>query len=161
MTERTNFVLTLLALLGAGLVAGVFLAFSTFIMRALAMMPPAQGMLAMQNINVTVITPIFMAVLFGTALIAAYLGFVAFRAGPGGSGSMVMVASACYIFGVIGVTMAFNVPLNDGLAAAQPTASGSEIQWATYVSSWTWWNHVRCAFSLFSAVAFALVLRGL
>ena len=61
------FVLTLLSALGCGLMGGVFFAFSTFVMRALARLPPAQGIAAMQSINVAAITPSFMLALFGTA----------------------------------------------------------------------------------------------
>jgi len=44
-------VLPLLAALGSGVVAGVFFAFSSFVIPALARLPPAQGVLAMQSIN--------------------------------------------------------------------------------------------------------------
>ena len=47
---------------------GVFFAFSAFVMQALARLPPAQGIAAMQSINVAAVTPPFMVALFGTAL---------------------------------------------------------------------------------------------
>ena len=53
-------VLTLISAVGAGLLAGFFFAFSTCVMKALARLPPAQGIAAMQSINVTVINPVFM-----------------------------------------------------------------------------------------------------
>jgi len=40
-------VLTLVAALGCGLVSGIFFAFSTFIMKALARLAPAHGIAAM------------------------------------------------------------------------------------------------------------------
>src|SRR5215831_13706900 len=67
MTDRLLFALTLFTALGCGLVAGVFFAFSTFVMNALARLPAAQGIAAMQSINVAVITPWFMAAFLGTA----------------------------------------------------------------------------------------------
>ena len=42
---------TFLLALGCGLVAGVFFAFSTFVMKALGKLPPAQGVAAMQSIT--------------------------------------------------------------------------------------------------------------
>ena len=39
--------LTLIAAIGCGLVAGVFFAFSSFVMKALARLQPAQGVAAM------------------------------------------------------------------------------------------------------------------
>ena len=53
--------------LGCGLNAGVFFAFSSFVMKALARLQPAQGIAAMQSINLVAVTPAFMTALFGTA----------------------------------------------------------------------------------------------
>ena len=39
------------ALLGSALVGGIFFAFSSFVMKALARVPPAEGIAAMQSIN--------------------------------------------------------------------------------------------------------------
>ena len=50
--------LILLSALGSGLVAGIFFAFSTFVMSALGRLAPEQGILAMQTINVTELAPI-------------------------------------------------------------------------------------------------------
>ncbi len=66
---------TLVTALGCGLVAGVFFAFSTFVMAALRRLKPEEGIAAMQSINIRVVTPFFMTALFGTA--AACLGLIA------------------------------------------------------------------------------------
>jgi uncharacterized membrane protein len=58
MIDHLLFALTLVAALGCGLMAGVFFAFSAFVMKALARLPLAQGIAAMQSINVAVINPI-------------------------------------------------------------------------------------------------------
>lgn len=64
-------VLTVVTALGCGLNAGVFFAFSSFVMKALARLQPAQGIAAMQSINLVAVTPAFMAALFGTAVAAS------------------------------------------------------------------------------------------
>ena len=51
--------LTFFAAIGARVVGGVFFAFSNFVMPALARLPAAGGIAAMNSINVTVITPTF------------------------------------------------------------------------------------------------------
>jgi len=48
MTFQWQIILKLLVALGCGLVAGVFFAFSTFVMPALARLQPPQGIAAMQ-----------------------------------------------------------------------------------------------------------------
>ena len=70
--------LTLVSALGAGLVAGVFFAFSTFVMKGLDRTPAPGGLTAMQAINRAAPTPLFMLALFGTALTCTVLGVSAF-----------------------------------------------------------------------------------
>jgi hypothetical protein len=71
------FALTLIAALGAGLVAGMFFAFSAFIMGALGRLPAEGGIAAMQSINVAVLNPVFFTAFFGTAAIALVLAIAA------------------------------------------------------------------------------------
>ena len=67
------------------MVAGVFFAFSAFVMRALARLPAPQGIAAMRAINVVAVTPAFMVALFGTALACGALIFSSFHyVGPYG-----------------------------------------------------------------------------
>lgn len=53
--DRLLFVFTLFAALGCALIAGVFFAFSAFVMKALGRLTPAGGITAMQSINVAVL----------------------------------------------------------------------------------------------------------
>src|SRR5262245_28114720 len=69
--------ITLLAALGSGIMAGLFFAFSTFVMQALAKRPAPVGIAAMQSINATILNPIFFSVFFGTALLSLVLGLLA------------------------------------------------------------------------------------
>ncbi len=52
MNNDVLFALKLFSALGCGLIAGVFFAFSTFVMKALAQQQPSQGIAAMQAINI-------------------------------------------------------------------------------------------------------------
>ena len=61
------FALTFAATLGCGLMAGLFFAFSVAVMKALERLPPAEGIVAMQSINVAILNPVFLTVFFGTA----------------------------------------------------------------------------------------------
>jgi uncharacterized membrane protein len=57
MFERYLFSVTFTATIGCGIVAGVFFAFSTFVMPALARLQPDRGIVAMQSVNITAINP--------------------------------------------------------------------------------------------------------
>lgn len=158
MIERMLFALTLAAVLGCGLVAGLFFAFSAFVMRALASIPPAQGIAAMQSINVAVINPLFGAVFFGTAAVclalAVWSPFLWHRPGA----VILLAGSLLYLAGTMLVTFVCNVPRNDALAAIDPTTADAAGTWAGYVSGWTAWNHVRTVAALAAAASFSIAL---
>lgn len=151
------FPLKLCTALGCGLVAGVFFAFSTFVMQALGQQPPAQGIATMQSINITVINPWFMGVLFGTA--AGCLALVVASLLKGlPSAKYLLIGSLLYLLGTILVTIAFNVPLNDALATVNPDSGEGATLWAKYLTNWTLWNHVRTAAALGAAACLTLSL---
>lgn len=151
--------LILLAALGSSLIAGVFFAFSSFVMKALARIPQAEGMAAMQSINVAVLNPVFLSVFVGTAalcVIAIVFSWLRWNQ-PGAV--YLLAGGLLYLIGNFLVTMVFNVPRNDALAAVAPADPGSARLWASYLSSWTAWNHVRTAAALAAAAFFSLTLR--
>ena len=154
------YVLTIVAVLGSGIVAGIFFAFSTFIMQALGRVAPAAGIAAMQQINITVINPLFFAAFFGTALIAILLVVLALVQGQ--SALLWLVAGALlYIVGCVAVTIIFNVPLNDALAKLAPESADAAKLWAVYLVDWTWWNSVRTIASALAMLAFVVGLTRL
>jgi uncharacterized membrane protein len=154
MTRTLVIVLAVLSALGSGLVAGVFFAFSSFVMGALGRLAPGQGIAAMQSINIVVINPWFFAAFFGTA--AGCLALAVFGVFNWSQPGMLylLAGSALYLLGSILVTMAGNVPLNDALAAVQPDSADGAALWTRYLSTWTAWNHVRTLGSLAAAASF-------
>ncbi|BAT61409.1 hypothetical protein GJW-30_1_03966 [Variibacter gotjawalensis] len=150
-------VLTFTAALGCGLVAGIFFAFSNFVMAGLERIPPEQGIAAMQSINVTVLNPLFLGLFTGTAILSAVIALVMLINWQGTTSLMVLAAAALYVLGCFGVTMAFNVPLNNALMAVQSGAAATEF-WAHYLDRWVMWNSVRTAASLAAAGLFTAVL---
>jgi uncharacterized membrane protein len=152
------FAVTLLAALGSGLVAGIFFAFSAFVMAALRRLPVEGGIASMQSINLTVLNPLFFTVFFGTAVLPLVLGIAALLRWSEPGAFYLFAASLLYLFGTIFVTMAFNVPLNNRLAAIKPGSAEGASLWTLYLSSWTAWNHVRTAASLAACALFIMAL---
>jgi uncharacterized membrane protein len=152
MTEPPVLALLVTAALTCSVVAGVFFAFSSFVMSALARLPPEQGAAAMNAINVTVINPVFMLVFAGTAVLCLILAGGSLFWWPHSAGQLALLASALYLVGSLGVTMAFNVPLNNQLAAVQPAQLAAT--WSRYQRMWTFWNHIRMLASIGAALLF-------
>jgi uncharacterized membrane protein len=158
MTDPLLSALTLAALLGCALMAGTFFAFSTFVMRALARLPPPQGIAAMQSINVAVLNPMFLAPFLGTAVLCAGLALVVLLGQPHPARGWLIAGGLLYAGGTFLVTIAFNVPRNDRLAKLDPASADAPRVWAEYVAGWTAWNHVRTAAALAATAALTLAL---
>ena len=147
--------LPLLLCLGAGLIGGVFFAFSTFVMRALVQLPASHGIAAMQRINAVVLNPVFLGIFVGTAVLAVVSSFVAFFLWGTSRSVLLLVAGVSYLVGSFGVTAAFNVPRNERLARMGAESAEAETYWPVYVREWLLWNHIRTVASLLSAACAA------
>ena len=151
-----SFVL-LVAAIGSAMIAGLFYAFSTFIMQALGRLPTAAGAAAMQSINSTILNPLFFSLFFGTAAASLIVSIGALLAPERPGALCVIIGGALYLAGAIVVTMAFNVPLNNGLAGPSGHR-GVRRCLAPLPVRWTQWNHVRTLASLAAAVLLTIGL---
>ena len=143
--------LLIAAILGSGLIAGVFFAFSSFVMPALVRRPADEAAAAMQAVNVTVINWHFLGALFGTALLAVIL--------PWFGNPWAMAGSLLYLGGTIGVTVFANVPRNERLAKLNPAEAAS--YWPGFHRGWTLWNHLRTLTAVGAAFSYTLALLAL
>jgi uncharacterized membrane protein len=156
--SKVLFLFVLVAALGSGLIAGVFFIFSFAIMRALSRITPFSGMWAMQSINIYILNPVFLGVFLGTGIICAGLAITAVvRWHLPGSGWL-LAGTMIYIIGSIGVTVIFNVPMNNALMVADPATSEGLELWAKYLTDWTFWNHIRTFASLASCASLIMAL---
>lgn len=154
MIDLLILVLLWISSLGCGLIAGLYFAFSAFIMKALGRIEQAAGMSAMNSINTVILRSAFMPVFFGTTLTSALLaGTSVFRWGEAGTPAM-LAGGILYVAGMFGVTIVFNVPLNNALAAAEPARSEGRDVWTRYLREWTFWNTVRTVASIAASACF-------
>ncbi|WP_128377794.1 DUF1772 domain-containing protein [Streptomyces cavernae] len=158
MIDGPYFVLTMLGVLGTGLVAGVFCAFSTFVMRGLASLPPARGVATMNAINVAALKPPFMIVFVGSAVLCSVLAVITFVVLPAEGSVELLLGSALYLFGTFGLTILANVPRNEALLKLDPGTAEAAAYWPAYVREWTMWNHVRGVASAAAMVSYVLAL---
>jgi uncharacterized membrane protein len=129
--------------IGCGLLAGLFFAFSDFIMRALDRLPPAAGIAAMNAINVAILRSLFMPVFLGTTLSAGLLAALAlFRWEQPGAGAM-FCGGTIHVLGMFVCTMLIEVPQNNALQRIDPHGEAALPVWRRFLIRWTAWNHVR------------------
>ncbi|MDA0231369.1 MAG: DUF1772 domain-containing protein [Proteobacteria bacterium] len=138
----------------SGLVAGVFLSFSDFIMRSLVAARPASGIEAMQMINRKVVRTWFLVMLLGMAPASVALAGYAYFNLSAPTSLLIIAGAAIYLVFVVLVTMFYNVPMNNRLSHMDPFAEESVNYWKIYGAVWTRWNHARTLGSLASALCF-------
>lgn len=147
-----------LALLGSAIIGGVFFAFSSFVMKALARVPASAGIAAMQSINVVVLNASFLGAFIGTAALAVLVVLLAAAGGFATGTPYVFAGALLYVVGTFLVTMFGNVPLNERLATISADDAQSDEVWRHYLDRWTWLNSVRAAAALAATAMFALGL---
>ena len=149
--------LTLVSAVGAGVVGGVFFAFSTFVMPALRRVPHPVGIASMQSINRAAPTPLFMLALLGTAATCVALAIVSIaRLGDDGS-VPALIGSLVYLV-VIVTTARYHIPRNDALDAVDSDAPSSVAVWHRFLREWVAANHVRTAAGLAAAAILTVAL---
>ncbi|RJG10112.1 DUF1772 domain-containing protein [Pseudomonas cavernicola] len=158
LLDELLFLLTLFAALGCGVMAGLFFAFSNFVMKALARLHPESGIAAMQSINVAVLNPLFLSLFLGTAAACLLLVIYSLTRWQSSGTLCIVAGSGLYLLGNFVVTIACNVPRNDALARVDASNSETVGTWRDYVLSWTRWNHVRTITALAAAALLTIAL---
>ncbi|MCE6997835.1 DUF1772 domain-containing protein [Saccharothrix sp. S26] len=132
---------TIIAALGCGMMAGVFFAFSAMVMPGLRRAEPAVGVAAMRAVNLAVVNPAFIGLFLGTAVVGVV---AAFEGDP-----WAWAGAALYVLGGLVLTVAFHVPRNDELGRRAE-------YWTRYLREWVPANHLRALLSLAAAASFTL-----
>lgn len=131
------------ASISAGLIAGVYFAFSAFIMHALDRLDPQQAADAMSSINDVILHSWFMHLFFSSSLVYAMLSvFALLNTNLAGRWTL-FAAGVTYVVGMFLCTVLFNVPLNNQLKASSSGKNHSQEYWRIYYKHWTHWNSVR------------------
>lgn len=154
MSDDVVFVVTIVAAVSSGVLAGLLFAFSSFVMRGLRALPPAQGIVAMQSINAAVNNAVFMIAFVGTAIVNLIAVIIAFVRWGEPEAIYLLVGGLLYVVGVFGMTMVYHQPRNLALATVDPAGDDAAGTWTRYAAEWTTWNHIRT----FAGVAAAVVL---
>jgi len=140
------------AALSSGLIAGVYFAFSGFIMQAFNKIDAAQSIAAMNAINKTILHSLFMPLFFGSSIISVLLIIVAFVQWNEAGTVLILLAGVVYFIGMFACTVVFNVPLNNALARLDSNSANAPHVWSHYLTTWTNWNHLRTVSSLITCV---------
>lgn len=146
--------------MASGVMAGVYFAFSSFVMRSLDQLPIPQGVAAMQSINRVILSSTFMPLFIGSSLLSAALAAGSLLRWGQPEAAPMLAGGLVYVLGMFACTAAFNVPLNEALDGLDPTSAEAAAAWQDYLRRWTRFNHVRTVASLVTCGLFAWAIRS-
>jgi len=126
-----------------GLMAGIYFAFSVFIMKSFTELPALQAAQAMNKINDVILNTLFLPLFFGSTIGFAGLIVWSFADWHPDQSQPVVSAAAIYIAGMFAVTAFGNVPLNNKLKSSSIDDTLLIEFWHEYRHSWTRLNHLR------------------
>lgn len=164
MMDQLRGAALLAATITMGIVTGVIFLYACAIMPGLRRTDDRTFVGAFQQIDTAIINPWFMFSFFG-ALVFTGLALVLHLGAEERSVLPWIVVALVLYLGVVVITLAVNVPLNDAIKAAGATeriADLAAVRERFSEARWAGWNLVRLAASLsgFGCLALALVLHG-
>jgi len=145
-------ILTAAVVLG-GLQAGTYYTWASGVMPGLGRVDDRTFVHAMQQMNLAIVNPVFIASFLGAPALAA----VAVAATGGSARTWVIVGAGLAVATVV-ITGALNVPLNNALDAAGPVDSIRDLAAvrADFESAWRRWNVLRTLTSTASVACLAV-----
>ncbi|WP_432930624.1 DUF1772 domain-containing protein [Microbispora sp. CA-135349] len=158
MTYLLAVVAAALSMLMTAGMAGTFFGFSAGVMPGLNAASAPSAVDAMNAVNAKIQNPVFLAAFVLAPVAAAGAGALLLTTPRSGAAWPFFAAAGVYAVGVILITAAVNVPMNDALAAAaahgDPAEAAARI-WSDYSARWTTWNTWRAV-----SGAVSLLLTG-
>jgi uncharacterized membrane protein len=153
-------ILLIVAIVGAGLGSGIFLAFSSGVVPGLRRASDETYVSAMREMNIAIPrSPAFLLPLFLPPFLLAGASVAAFVGGEEASGWALLIAAAFFVVGGTVLTSGRNIPLNNALEKARGGDATAARE--AFDRPWAAWNHVRTLLTLagFALAVVVAVLR--
>lgn len=142
----------------AGLIAGLFFAYSVSVVLALDTLVASTYTTVMQSINELILNPVFGLAFAGVVVVPAVGVVVLVFQGEwtAAYGQLFVVGFLVYVVGTLAVTMLIHIPMNEYIATW--TADSPPGDWMAIRARWTRWNHVRTTAAVASFVLYTVAL---
>jgi uncharacterized membrane protein len=153
----TNVLLILTATTTA-LMAGLFYSWSISVMPGIARLSDKAFVDAMSAMNKAILNPVFLLPFLGTAILLPVITWMHYSTPLTPKFWLLLAAALVYLAGVMAVTMAGNVPLNNMLAAFSTDGASAQdiaLKRTAFEGTWNRLNHIR---SLCSTLTVVLVI---
>lgn len=146
------------ATITAGLIAGLFYAYSCSVMPGLARMDDKTFVEAFRNINIAIINGWFMLSFIGTMVLMVVAAVLHLPEADRAPLPWIIAAAVIYLVTSFIVTGVANVPMNNRLEAAAASGTDYAAIRAQFEAGWVRWNTVR---AVGCTAAFGCLIRAL
>ena len=126
MSTTMQHVVLILTGTATALMAGLFYAYSCSVMPGLGRLSDLQFLSAMQSINSAILNPVFFLGFLSPIVLLPLSSYLSYSTPVNLRFVCLLLATATYFIGVVGVTGVVNVPLNDALTQFDLKAATSE-----------------------------------
>ena len=154
-----NTIILIISIVFSGLMAGLFYAWSISVTPGLAKIKDASYLHAFQSMNRAILNPLFFVVFFGLVVLLPLLSYFTFQHSTGNQFWLVVSATVVYFVGIMAVTIAGNIPLNNKLEALQIESMTPEQMdefRKGFESKWNRLNHIRTISSILTFLFLAM-----
>lgn len=144
----------------SALLAGIFYAYSCSVSPGLQRLPESAFLGAMQHINRVIQNPAFFLCFFGPVILLPLSTFLHYGKSNTGFWCL-LLAAACYIIGVFGVTVVGNVPLNNQLDVFDLSNASVESLKEMRTKFEAPWNRLHSIRTFLSVLVAGLAIAGI
>lgn len=142
----------------AGLMAGLFFAFSYSVVPGLGKLPDAEYIRAFQHINKAIQNPVFLMLFMGVLLLLPLSTYLHYRQPVTPRFWLLLCATLVYFIGVFGVTVAGNIPLNNAIEVFTLNSASTDSITAQRIAFEGKWNNLNMVRTIASTLTLALLV---
>lgn len=155
---KRPFMLLLLTTVIMGLTAGIFFCWSISVTKGLAPLPDKEYLMAFQSLNREILNPLFFICFLGPVILLPASAWQQYAHPVPLRCWLLLAAAAVYIVGVIIVTFAGNVPLNDTIDAFNISAATTTQIADCRMNFEARWNGLNTIRTLACIISFVLTV---
>lgn len=153
-----NTITLIIATLFSGLIAGLFYAWSISVTPGIGRINDESYLRAFQSMNRAIINPLFLIAFMGLVVLLIFLSYLYYSNPLTTQFWFILFAAALYIGGVMLITIAGNIPLNNSLEALTIETMSTEQMVAFRAAFENKWNRLNTIRTVSSSASFLLLI---
>jgi uncharacterized membrane protein len=153
-----NTIILTITTLSAGLMAGLFYAWSVSVTPGLVKVDDENYLHAFQSMNRAILNPAFFIFFMGLVILLPLLSYLYYHSPVSAQFWFILIATFLYMFGVMAVTIFGNVPMNNTLEVLKIDLMKPEQMASFRMGFESKWNNLNMIRTICSSIAFVSLI---